>query len=128
VNPGDICVVCKRVYWREQCGDDHIEGCSEFCASVPEEALDSLATLKPGDFGLWPCSECGCVMEDEYNPGGWCSGCSPKVRIRELEAVLRDMGTWFRREREHRAMVDGRVPPDIDLMIMAIQVSLQEQI
>jgi hypothetical protein len=104
MNPGDICDVCKRQYYREEYRDYTAEGCSEFCATVYGENLAALATLKPGDFGLWPCSECGCVIEDKYTPGGWCSGCSPKVMIRKLEGALREALETLRR-------IADRAPP-----------------
>ena len=63
---------------------------SEFCTVLSEEDRAEFAKLKPGDYGFWPCSECGCIIDDQYTPGGWCTSCSPRRRIRLLSELLRE--------------------------------------
>jgi hypothetical protein len=62
--------------------------CSEFCAEVPKKDLEVYLGAKKGDFCLYPCSECGCIIEDEYNPKEICSRCEPRVSARERKLLL----------------------------------------
>lgn len=90
MNAGDICEVCKRVYHREFHRDYVDEGCSEFCATVTAEEKAKFPTLKSGDYGVFPCSECGCATEGDYEPGEWCGKCHPKVQLRLRDALLQE--------------------------------------
>lgn len=91
-NPGDICVYCKRPHYRNDHGDYVDEGCSEFCATQDNDTKARLLDLKAGEFGIWPCSECGCAVEDEYEPGAICSKCvhprAARVRGELLKEAL----------------------------------------
>lgn len=78
------CDLCKRDIIREEYSDFTIEGCSDFCATSTPEEKESFKTLQKSEWGVWPCSECGCAIEDEYEPGGHCSKCSDKVKLRQL--------------------------------------------
>lgn len=80
------CDVCRRpiVPIVDQPGE--VE-CSDFCYRATAAERLAFAEMKPGDFGCWPCSECGCIVEDEFpGPEGTCSSCAPTRRIRVLEA------------------------------------------
>lgn len=83
-----VCDVCKRNIIREEYSDYTIEGCSDFCATVSLDEKMALKDLQEGDYAVWPCSECGCAIEDEYVPGGHCSTCSPKIKLREKEKQI----------------------------------------
>jgi hypothetical protein len=76
-NTGEFCPICKRPI-------GSYNWCSEFCERVNLPGKDAFKNLKKGDWGFWPCAECGCVVEDEYVPDGCCSQCAPKrtARIR----------------------------------------------
>ena len=79
------CEVCKREKWE----DRYSAGCSEFCAVEPEEVIASYLAMKPGDYGVWPCSECGCPTEGDWSgPDDYCSGCAPKVKLRKCRILL----------------------------------------
>ncbi len=77
--PGQPCVYCKRPCYRTEYRDYVDEGCSEFCATQTQKVLEAFLLMKAGDYGVFPCSECGCAVEDfDYEPGSWCSSCTPK--------------------------------------------------
>lgn len=101
---GTECPVCKRTITSEVCDGGRFvsDGCSEFCAVVPDKELEPFVKgMKDGDWGVYPCSECGCPMEDEYHPGSFCSSCAPKVKIRELEARVAEL------ENQRKVAVDA---------------------
>lgn len=83
-----MCDTCKRPITRSRYGshaEDYTDGCTEFCTTVSDEdRVRYKAGLTEGEWALYPCSECGCAIEDEYTVDGWCSGCTPKrsARIR----------------------------------------------
>jgi hypothetical protein len=82
----ETCAVCRRE-------KDPVMGCSDFCATQPAEVQAKFLTMEPGYYGLWPCTECGCVVEDEYPGRGgdsFCSRCWPKVRLRRRDGLLRE--------------------------------------
>lgn len=86
---GEPCPVCKQ---KVETYDD-LPGelfCSDFCARATEEEQEAFLKMQEGDFGLWPCAESGCVVEDMYTPGGICSGCAPKAEARRKKALLRE--------------------------------------
>jgi hypothetical protein len=79
------CDVCKREI------DDETQWCSEFCNVVGEGDRLAYRNLKPGEWGIWPCSECGCPIEDELpaeDSERICSTCWPKVKAKKLTALL----------------------------------------
>jgi len=81
-----VCEVCLQ--------DIHDDGygfyCSEYCMVAPREDQKRFqAGLKSGDFALYPCAECGCAIEDVYEPGASCSRCYPKVRLRTQVQLLK---------------------------------------
>jgi hypothetical protein len=66
-------------------------------ASALNESEHESRGLRPDEvgkyYGLWPCTECGCVVEDEYPGRGgdsFCSRCWPKVRLRRRDGLLRE--------------------------------------
>lgn len=83
-----VCDVCKKDIIREQYSDYTIEGCSDFCETTSLEEKKALKDLQEGDYGLWPCSECGCAIQDEYVPGGHCSKCVTTVKLKEQEKKI----------------------------------------
>jgi len=88
--PGQVCPVCKRTFYREVGPDYTIEGCSQFCDEATDEDKVALFGLQPGEYGLWPCAACGCTMEGEYDPQGTCSDCYHKARIESRNQLLRE--------------------------------------
>ncbi len=88
---GHQCLVCKReIQKREYADYDGETWCSEFCDETSDAEKLRYLTFKPGDFGFWPCSICGCVIDDVYEgPGvGNCGPCAPKRKIAELKTLL----------------------------------------
>lgn len=84
------CQVCKHPFTQHiqpgYIGEPH---CSEFCATVTEADRVKFLTLKPGEFGIFPCPECGCVIEDEYDPDDCCSSCAPERASRVRGGLLK---------------------------------------
>lgn len=79
------CEVCDQIVEYSSDGD---RTCSEFCAALSDTEMAAFKKLEPGEFGLWPCAESGCIVEDEYTPGGCCYKCFPKKRLRIRTALL----------------------------------------
>jgi hypothetical protein len=92
LKPGDICRVCTRPWVREEYDGGEIveEGCSEFCARVTEQEMIAFLTMKEGEFGVWPCSECGCPTEGDFTPSAWCASCDPAVQLRNRNELLKE--------------------------------------
>ncbi len=83
------CRICKRhieVY--DQGAADESRYCSAFCAESTAEEKIAFLILRPGEFGVYPCSECGCAIEDEYKLGEHCGSCEPKVESRRRLDLL----------------------------------------
>ncbi len=77
------CDICKRPV------DVESNSCSsEFCATMSDLEIAAFKAAKADDWCLFPCSECGCVIDDQYTPGGHCSGCNPKVLARKGAVLL----------------------------------------
>ncbi len=89
--PGDACPDCGHKFYREEFPGYTMEGCSEFCASVTEEEREAFKNFKEGDYGLFPCADCGCTMEDEYHKGDVCSDCHKKRYVQGLELLVLDL-------------------------------------
>lgn len=80
------CPVCQLPI-REEHGERF---CSEFCAEAPADVMMKFrAGLTEGDFAQWPCTNCGCIVEDEYKAGAVCGECGPRVRARAIANLLR---------------------------------------
>ena len=90
---GTECLVCKHpIYSEVMDGGRYImDGCSEFCALASDQEREGFLKLKGGEYGAYPCFECGCTIEDEYEPESNCSSCSPKVEIRTLKARIAEL-------------------------------------
>jgi hypothetical protein len=90
---GDKCTVCGFPHFREVLdgGDTVNEGCSEFCARESDEVIAKFkAGFQEGEYGIFPCSECGEPMEGEWTPGAWCYSCSPKRSARIRGELLKE--------------------------------------
>lgn len=91
------CPDCKHPYYKiYDMGDELF--CSDFCMQIPKEERRLWHSFKPynhetaeGSFGVYPCAECGCVMEDEFEEPRLCSDCGPKVRSRRRTALLKEV-------------------------------------
>jgi hypothetical protein len=80
------CPICKfEIRVHEQPGY-RAEFCSEFCGTTTQAEKEKFLALKEGELGLYPCSECGVIIEDEYHPGGICSQCG-KLKSAALDAL-----------------------------------------
>lgn len=94
---GNKCPTCGWTIQADVCdgGDFVITGCSDFCERMSPEVMAAYrAGLKEGEWGIWPCSECGQPVEDEYTPDGWCANCHHprgyKLRGQLLVRVLHE--------------------------------------
>jgi hypothetical protein len=75
----------------DTCGRSIDDGyCSEFCAVVSAKELAAYKALKPGDYGVFPCSECGAPTEGDWLPGMHCGSCDDTVRSRRRKELLRE--------------------------------------
>jgi hypothetical protein len=57
---------------------------------VSDEDKAKFLALKPGDFGPYPCAECGGTVEDEYEPDGICCLCEDPRAKRVRGELLRE--------------------------------------
>lgn len=67
---------------------DNNRFCSNFCCETSEEEQTRFLNLGPGEWGVYPCAECGCAIEGEYVAGEVCSTCGPKVMLRRRTELL----------------------------------------
>jgi len=94
------CDVCRRPIVPRDYGQPGEVWCSEFCAETTSNERDRYQRMEAGDLGLWPCGECGCVIDDLYEPSGCCAPCAPKREIRVLKAALTEaLDQWAGWER-----------------------------
>lgn len=78
------CEICTRPI------DPQYGGCSEFCAVTSDKEKAAYKALQPGDYGVFPCPECGCPTEGDWTPGDHCYECDDKVHRRLRETLLRE--------------------------------------
>lgn len=80
----DPCPICGF------CVDPSTKVCSEFCLQVSPEEVAAFKSMKPGNFGAYPCPGCGSLMEDTYEEGdgAMCSSCFTKKRSEEKRKLL----------------------------------------
>lgn len=86
-----ICDLCKCEVIQDDYDYDGDDYCSEFCVTTTPEEKAAYLKLQPGEVGIWPCSECHNAIEDDYNPGGCCSRCHPKVELRKAEKRIAEL-------------------------------------
>lgn len=86
----EVCPTCK--FPLQYVGDDQF--CSQFCALVPDREFEEFKKAKPGDYCVYPCSECGNPIEGEWFPDNpkqtRCAACGPKVRLCERTKLLEE--------------------------------------
>lgn len=81
------CVICERPRRYEEWKDGNY--CSEFCEHTSDDEKIHYKTMKAGDYGLYPCALCKCIIDDVYEPGMVCGPCGPLKKIEKLKALLR---------------------------------------
>lgn len=80
-----LCSVCNFPIIVE----DNLTYCSEFCIVTSHEVQQHWRNLKEGEYGSYPCSWCGCHIEDEFYPGNLvCGRCGPKVKLKKRTDLL----------------------------------------
>lgn len=119
MTPGDLCPICKRAFYREEHdgGEFVSEGCSEFCATQDDAIRLQFTQLKAGDWGIYPCAECGCAIEDEYTPGSICSRCVAPRAKRVRGELLREALPYLPDALRKRILVelgDEKANPETD--------------
>lgn len=90
------CTTCDR----EVVQYDTYKFCSDFCEQVSASMRADFLAAKAGKiaagyFMLYPCADCGCVMEDEWHPGSVCSECAEKRRLAAMRAALVSSRKWL---------------------------------
>lgn len=86
---GDVCPNCLHTFRQLTYDIDMPElVCSDFCMELDGTNLTNWLSFKEGDYGFYPCQECGCIMEDEFREPRTCSTCAPKVKERNLKGLL----------------------------------------
>ena len=87
----EVCPFCKQKVTpcEYEGGNFSSTTCSEFCERVTLEELKTFFSAKEGDFCCYPCSECGCCIEDDLTQGSNCWACEPNVRARVRADLLR---------------------------------------
>lgn len=115
---GEICSICKFPCYREEHdgGEFVSEGCSEFCATQDDAVLLQFGQLKAGSWGVWPCAECGCAVEDEYEPGSICSRCVTPRAARVRGELLKEAAPFLPRALLDKVMaeLEGKKQPEPD--------------
>lgn len=89
-SPFSTCAVCKRPSAILESFHGEV-ACSDFCYTTSDDEQRKWLAMKPGDFGVFPCAECGIAVEDEYAYEAICDGCGPKrtlLRLQDAEAEL----------------------------------------
>lgn len=104
-----LCEVCKRPIER---ADEYSVGCSEFCLVTSKEVKEASLQLKPGDFGIYPCSECGCAVEDVYDEESCCASCAPTVTLRTRTKLLSEAAVYAPADLQERIR---KAAPDIKI-------------
>lgn len=64
--------------------DDYGKWCSDFCVTTPVGDRRKWHTAKTGESCVYPCSVCGCAVEDELQRDQTCALCGPVVRLKRL--------------------------------------------
>lgn len=82
----ETCHVCNRAMQNGFCT-------SEFCKEATDQEIDDWDLLKEGEFGRYPCADCGCFMEDVYHIGSHCSSCAEERRIEARVKLLKEVLT-----------------------------------
>lgn len=82
----EICPVCKNELVPASWNPEEL-WCSEYCATVTGAEIAEYRKAKPGDWCVFPCTECKKPIEGVLGDG-CCDVCAPKVEIRELKALL----------------------------------------
>jgi hypothetical protein len=62
--------------------------CSLFCLEATGQELIELKSLKEGEWGIFPCAECGGPLEAEFGVDVICAPCAPRRRLRVRTALL----------------------------------------
>lgn len=86
--PPKVCPVCKHSVKQQADGYIH---CSEFCAETTDTEKAEWAKLKEGEFGYYPCADCGCLMQDMYEPDSHCSDCAKERRVKARVKLLKEV-------------------------------------
>lgn len=81
-----------------------IEFCSEFCDETKDTEKTEFLNMKEGDFGFWPCTDCGHIIEDAYVPNGCCSQCHKPRQLRALQAKLDAAEKLLEKQKEETAV------------------------
>lgn len=64
-------------------------GCSDFCATATLEEKRIFLELQPGEYGVFPCADCGCIIEGDYGKGACCRDCAENRQQRYLQQIIR---------------------------------------
>lgn len=117
VTSGGSCPICKRPFYREEYSGGYTEeGCSDFCATQDDAVRLQFAQLKPGDWGVYPCAECGCAVDDLYEVGSICSKCvhprNSRVRGELLREALPHLPPAL--AKRVQAELDGEKLPEVE--------------
>ncbi len=86
----ETCPVCKfQISFRDDGDGRYSKFCSGFCAEATPAELEAFKTLEPGQFGVFPCVESGCIVEGDYDgPETACSTCDVHRRARISTEII----------------------------------------
>ena len=88
------CYICSFEKKKDEFGFDF---CSDFCSDreyYGHDAYPDPRRLKVGEFGYFPCSDCGCTMEGDYKENEVCSKCWKQRRFNARTELLREALKW----------------------------------
>ena len=114
------CPICKHsIRVQSQPGYRNETYCSYFCAETAFEEKQKLTNLQKGEFGVWPCSGCGSIIEGEYDPDGSCAACAEKTRI--VRATLKVVRMNIQSNRDALSTANIPVSAVLDLILRNLE-------
>lgn len=118
------CNVCQQEI-QSYSGDG--EHCSEFCIQATDEEKQKWVSgaLKVGDFGVYPCKECGSTIEDELYENRFCGDSHCRLtRERKKTDALTDQLAAVTAERDRLfAVVSKMYTPEVATRLASGQES-----
>lgn len=91
------CTTCDREVMQRY---DAYKFCSDFCEQVPASMQANFLAAKAGKIAagylmLYPCADCGCVVDGEWHPDSVCSECAEVRKLVATKAALVSSRKWL---------------------------------
>lgn len=122
-NNNEKCPVCGLEF---KYLDSDYKYCSEYCDSALTDEEIDWRELKIGDYGLFPCSLCGCVIEGELDEERFCSPCYKKVRFENRTLLLKRCLALLSEETNTFEQLVSDIEKDVTRLISDIESELEK--